>query len=208
MMKQLTETAKEVKTPLDEIGVAIGNTLSQGVSSLVDGFFGMKKSFGEVAADFLKNIAKMIAQTLILKAIQQSLKGTSVGGFLGFAKGGAFGGATGLPHGVYTQPTYFNMPGNGPLQKFAKGGVLGEAGPEAIMPLSRGRDGKLGVAGGGVTVNVINNAGVEVETKESSNQDGSKQIDIMIERKVKDLFGGGGMDKQMKQTYGLTRSAA
>jgi lambda family phage tail tape measure protein len=41
---------------------------------------------------------------------------------------------------------------------FAKGiGLMGEAGPEAIMPLKRGADGKLGVAGGGgtsVTVNV------------------------------------------------------
>jgi lambda family phage tail tape measure protein len=40
---------------------------------------------------------------------------------------------------------------------FAKGiGLMGEAGPEAIMPLKRGADGKLGVAGGGggTTVNV------------------------------------------------------
>jgi phage-related minor tail protein len=38
-------------------------------------------------------------------------------------------------------------------------GVMGEAGPEAIMPLSRGSDGKLGVRMGGggsgsVTVNI------------------------------------------------------
>jgi lambda family phage tail tape measure protein len=48
--------------------------------------------------------------------------------------------------------------------KFARGGamatgVMGEAGPEAIMPLKRGADGRLGVSGGGggpvnVTVNV------------------------------------------------------
>ena len=31
-------------------------------------------------------------------------------------------------------------------------GLMGEAGPEAIMPLKRGRDGKLGVAGGSTTV--------------------------------------------------------
>jgi phage-related minor tail protein len=43
---------------------------------------------------------------------------------------------------------------------FAKGiGLMGEAGPEAIMPLKRGADGKLGVAGGsggGVSVGAIN----------------------------------------------------
>ena len=38
-------------------------------------------------------------------------------------------------------------------------GLMGEAGPEAIMPLQRGPDGKLGVraAGGGQAVNVVMN---------------------------------------------------
>jgi lambda family phage tail tape measure protein len=45
------------------------------------------------------------------------------------------------------------------LFPFAKGtGLMGEAGPEAIIPLKRGRDGKLGVAGGGGgTTNVVVN---------------------------------------------------
>jgi hypothetical protein len=50
-----------------------------------------------------------------------------------FAKGGAF------TNGIYSDPTVF---------KFAKGGsfgVMGEAGPEAVMPLKRGSDGSLGV---------------------------------------------------------------
>jgi len=52
--------------------------------------------------------------------------------------------------GLITQKTAFRF-GNNRL------GTMGEAGPEAIMPLKRGRDGKLGVAGGGsnsITVNV------------------------------------------------------
>lgn len=49
-----------------------------------------------------------------------------------FAKGGIFGGS-----GIVNSPTLF---------KFAKGtGLMGEAGPEAIMPLKRGADGSLGV---------------------------------------------------------------
>jgi phage-related minor tail protein len=56
--------------------------------------------------------------------------------------------------------------------KFARGGamatgVMGEAGPEAIMPLKRGADGKLGVAsagGSGVTVNVsVDAKGTQVQ---------------------------------------------
>lgn len=50
--------------------------------------------------------------------------------------------------GVLAAPTYFPMAG--------QWGLAGEAGPEAVMPLRRGADGRLGVAGGGggsVTVN-------------------------------------------------------
>jgi phage-related minor tail protein len=58
------------------------------------------------------------------------------------------------PHakgGVIATPTYF------PLGRGL--GLAGEAGPEAILPLARGSDGRLGVAGGGggsvnVTFNV------------------------------------------------------
>lgn len=56
-----------------------------------------------------------------------ALGGAFVGGVQAFAKGGMFA------NSVVDDPTYFNM------------GLMGEAGPEAIMPLSRGADGSLGV---------------------------------------------------------------
>lgn len=65
-----------------------------------------------------------------------------IGGLLGvgWAKGGAFDGGRVMPFasgGIVDRPTMFPM---------AKGaGLMGEAGPEAIMPLHRGADGKLGV---------------------------------------------------------------
>jgi phage-related minor tail protein len=50
--------------------------------------------------------------------------------------------------GVIGTPTYFPLANGGT-------GLAGEAGPEAIMPLTRGRDGRLGVSGGGGnTINV------------------------------------------------------
>jgi len=52
--------------------------------------------------------------------------------------------------GVVSGPTTFPMRGGT--------GLMGEAGPEAIMPLARGADGKLGVrGGGGQAVNVTMN---------------------------------------------------
>src|SRR3954454_16452522 len=44
--------------------------------------------------------------------------------------------------GVIGTPTYFPLASGGV-------GLAGEAGPEAIMPLARGPDGRLGVSGGG-----------------------------------------------------------
>ena len=67
--------------------------------------------------------------------------------FLPFANGGAFSGGKVTPFasgGVVSRPTLFPM-ANG-------AGLMGEAGPEAIMPLKRGKDGKLGVEGGGTTI--------------------------------------------------------
>lgn len=70
-----------------------------------------------------------------------------------FARGGVFRGGRVTPFaagGVVAAPTYFPMAGGT--------GLMGEAGPEAIMPLARGADGRLGVATSGasrpVSVNV------------------------------------------------------
>ena len=63
-----------------------------------------------------------------------------LGGILPFAKGAAFGAgrvAAFARGGVVDGPTHFPMRGGV--------GLMGEAGPEAIMPLARGADGGLGV---------------------------------------------------------------
>jgi uncharacterized phage protein (TIGR02216 family) len=74
-------------------------------------------------------------------------------GIMPFAKGGAFAQGRVMPFadgGVVRGPVGFPMRGGM--------GLMGEAGPEAIMPLSRGPDGKLGVrAEGGRGVSVVMN---------------------------------------------------
>ena len=77
------------------------------------------------------------------------------GGIKPFARGGVVAGATAFASGgVVASPTYF------PLGRSL--GVMGEAGAEAILPLRRGADGRLGVAAGGggaggAAVNVVFN---------------------------------------------------
>ena len=129
------------------------------------------------------------------------------------AKGGVFtGGISALSGGVYDRPTFFSYG----VQKFARGGVLGEAGPEAVMPLARMSNGKLGVqsAGAGVVVpvniQVINQAGnnVGVETQQRQNDQGGTDIVMFIKRIIaQDISqGNGGMVANAAQrTWGLTR---
>jgi phage-related minor tail protein len=80
--------------------------------------------------------------------------GALVGGLLPFANGASFAQGRVQPFangGVVSGPVTFPMRGGT--------GLMGEAGPEAIMPLARGADGKLGVraGGGGGAVNVVMN---------------------------------------------------
>jgi len=97
------------------------------------------------------------------------------------AQGNAFYGGDVIPFargGVVHRPTLFPM---------ARGaGLMGEAGPEGVLPLRRTRSGDLGVAtsgGGGtnVTVNVINNAGAKVSTKEEKDDNGNVNMTVMID---------------------------
>lgn len=108
-----------------------------------------------------------------------------------------------------------------PIRTFAGGGIsrsaaiFGEAGPEAAVPLPDGRripvdlrmpaiqktSGAVGGSGGGTTVNIIDNAGVEKQQQRRRGSNGEEIIDVIISR-VKDEFASGGFDKSMGGRFG------
>ena len=82
----------------------------------------------------------------------------------GFAHGGVFSGLPGMgnlpgignfSNMIVNQPTLFRA--------YAQGGVMGEAGPEAVMPLVRGPNGALGVRGSGGGTAVIINTPITIQ---------------------------------------------
>lgn len=111
----------------------------------------------------------------------------TIGSFLGFANGGAFN-YNGLQE-YANGGAFHNSVLHKPTQFFANGGlaVAGEAGAEAVMPLTR-INGRLGVqsTGAGVVVqpqikiNVVNNAGAEIETRQQTDSDGNINMTVMI----------------------------
>ncbi len=102
-----------------------------------------KADFKEFARSIIADLIRMIVKQQLFNALQAASK---VMGF-GFASGGAFGDASNLAGGVekfanggtftnsvVSQPTLFKFAAGGGMQT----GLMGEAGPEAIMPLSGG----------------------------------------------------------------------
>ena len=149
------------------------------------------RSFGlQVITAIDQMIVKMLIMGPIMRALQESMSGAG-GGFnflnmfgIGGAGGGAgtMGGTGGGLGGLYANGGVFD---NGRvIHPYALGGITsdilvaptlfpmangaglaGEAGPEAIMPLKRGSDGRLGIsgAGGGATTVHINQGDIHID---------------------------------------------
>jgi len=164
--------------------------------------------------DLFNSIIDGLIQIGIQKALVAAIGNVSSeggGGLLGllFAKGGVFKNGDVTPFakgGVVDKPTIF---------PFASGiGLMGEKGAEAIMPLHRDSKGSLGVksagqGGSSTQVNVYNQTNdSEVESKESTDPNGMKKIDVYIKTKIKSVFASGEMDRTMQTSFGLSRSGS
>lgn len=202
-LAELGEELPEVKKEVDVLNEALGNSLASGLDSASDAFIDFaltgKQNVAEMTRSIIADFAKIILRAQLLKAVS----GTSFGNLLGLeaANGAVFGaGGNVLPFakgGIVTQPTIF---------PFANGtGLMGEAGPEAIIPLQRDSSGRLGIEGGATTVNVYNNSGATATVSEQETPGGGKTINVMIENAVDKALARGRFDKTMSTVYGQRR---
>ena len=169
--RELTDLDAVAVRVSQSIGDAVGNSLANGITGLIEGTTTAKEVFGNFLKDIgqmlIKEGTKMIAMYIAI-AIAKAIAGMSGGGGGGnaaakmgsnpnvaaysadgatfangiatFANGGTF------TNSIVSSPTLFKFADGGTTRT----GLMGEAGPEAIMPLKRGPDGSLGVQANGL----------------------------------------------------------
>ncbi|MGE3988178.1 phage tail tape measure C-terminal domain-containing protein [Pseudorhodoplanes sp.] len=211
-----------------------------GLRSLEDGLIAVTMRTAKFS-DAVRQMANSVLSDLLRIGMRGAVTGPLAGvvaGITGGAGGGGvagglFGGGTGYLHtpggysGAFPQPfakggVFTNRIVNGPtLFRFADGGgfglgQMGEAGPEAVMPLRHMRGGRLGIdaTGMGQPVNVI----VKVENHAPSAQpsvrsvrrgrDGHVEVIMMINQAVRDVIGedlsrNGEISQKMANRFGL-----
>jgi len=141
--EQSAMASEELMKRQDELAQRLGNTLGNLFMAATNG----ADAFRSALSNVLSSLASMLANAAFTRLLKSSGGGLlgALGGLgnalLASANGNVFMGGNVVPFangGVVSGPTMFPMR-NGT-------GLMGEAGPEAIMPLRRGRDGRLGVA--------------------------------------------------------------
>jgi len=154
------------KDSIKGVGDAMGDVVVKGIKGMEDALvdFVMKGTLS------FRNLANSIISDMVRIAIQQTITAPLTGwfkGLFGNADGNAFidGKVQKYAYGgVVNKPTLFPM-ANGM-------GLMGEAGAEAILPLSRGSDGKLGVKSQGGGTNIVVNVDASGSSVEGDETEG------------------------------------
>ncbi|MEM5474760.1 phage tail tape measure protein [Pacificibacter sp. AS14] len=150
-MVRLQATVAETQREVGTLERGISKGLKRAIDGLVFDGDTLAEAMRGVGTSML-NAAYNAAVTPVTSHVGSALGSgleSIIQGLLPFEKGGSFSQGRVTPFatgGVVSDPTYFPMRGGT--------GLMGEAGPEAIMPLSRGANGKLGVMASGASKSV------------------------------------------------------
>ena len=178
------------KKSIKGVGDAMGDVVVKGIKGMEDALV----DFVMTGTLNFRNLANSIISDMVRIAIQQAITAPLTGwfkGLFGNADGNAFidGKVQKYAYGgVVNKPTLFPM-ANGM-------GLMGEAGAEAILPLSRGSDGKLGVKAQGGGTNIVVNvdaSGSSVEGDETEGRALGRLIGAAIQAEIVNQKRPGGL---------------
>jgi lambda family phage tail tape measure protein len=210
--KETEKLTKDTTGQFEELQRAIEGWGKESSDAIVDFCLTGKTSFSDMIESMIADLMKMMVYQQMMKPLFSALSnwaGSFFGGGetewesdLASAKGNIFNHGNVIPFrrgGVVSGPTIFPM---------AKGlGLMGEAGPEAVMPLKRTKSGALGVASDSgqpvINIQIINQSKSEVSVKESNQSDGMAKIIFLVKDIVsKDISGGGMIHNSLRSTFG------
>lgn len=172
-LDQLSLRTQELRAEmldLSKLADSFGNKLVSAFASAV--------IHGRSLSDVMKGLVLSLTQTALSDALKPlgNLVGNLFGGLFANARGNVMSDGRVMPFadgGIVNSPVLFPMRGGT--------GLMGEAGPEAIMPLARGPDGKLGARGGsGASHITINIATPDLQSFRQS----QSQVAAMLNRAV------------------------
>lgn len=208
--EELTEAQKDARKEVKELEREqnkLTDSISNGLTDAIQGY----KTFGDVVLSVLDDIAAALIQKNITDPLVDIFSGAATGGgsdssgggsgFLGDLLGGLF--SPNAKGGVINEAGIVGTQ-NGKMA------VAGEAGPEAILPLTRGSGGDLGVkatglGGSSVVVNVINESGAEANVSESQGANGERIVNVTVLKAVRNAFSTGALDRDLKTNFGIAR---
>lgn len=198
-----SETFANIKTGFSSLFDSNGeggifSKIKNGFTNLFSENGGLMSKIGESFGSLFGGLTSALSGLLggvggkIAGVASGAMQGFASGGWAGaiaggisslFANGGAFG-ASGQVHAFAKGGAFTNQVVNSPTMfKFAKGGgfangLMGEAGPEAVMPLQRDGSGRLGVAvNGGAAGGMVNNVSININVDNDGNATSSAQGD-------------------------------
>ncbi|EFB2941238.1 TPA: phage tail tape measure protein [Escherichia coli] len=190
----LTNWADSATDYASQAADAVVSTMDGLVSNISEALAGNVVDWRNWGSSILQEVSKILMNAAIvngLKSLSRTMSGA--GGWIGSVGDWLSGAVANAKGGVYTSanlsaysntivdtPTYF---------AFAKGaGLMGEAGPEAIMPLTRAADGSLGVraignvsGGGGFVYSPVYHISIQ-------NKGSNGEIDTQSARGLVDLI--------------------
>jgi lambda family phage tail tape measure protein len=211
------EAMKELGDESVQYGKMLGDAIKAGADTAADALTEMALTGKFAIKDLLKDLAELALNQVFRMAINSALgaAGSAMFGSTAAPQGGAGGNHAGLAG--YARGGVFDR---GHVVPLARGGIvsaativplargaalMGEAGPEAVMPLARDGSGRLGVRGGGgggtkVIINDMRGAGSPpVKTEERPDGQGGIDIVATIEATVEKGLGGGRFDAAMRR---------
>ena len=198
-LKSFAKTAFDLAKQTEE---AFVNAFKGMEDALVKFVMTGKLNFRDLANSIIADLTRMLVRYAIVqplfKAIFPNIKIGSANGnvfsngeVVPSAKGNVFAKNKIVPYaygGIVNKPTLFPM-ANGM-------GLMGEAGPEAIMPLKRGANGKLGVQSSGGVGNIVVNvdaSGTSVVGDEQRGKELGRLISVAVQSEILDQKRPGGL---------------